>query len=96
MSKVYETKKRLVYTQLYPYFDNIFSKLRCCFRGGYNIQQCILSMIEKIRRFHEEGDDAGAFVTDLSKAFDWFHHDLLMTEPNTHGIESFQFFIFIP
>lgn len=53
-------------------------------------------MTEKIRRFHEEGDDVGAFVTDLSKAFDWSHHDLLITGPNTYGVESFQFFIFIP
>ena len=52
-------------------------------------------MIEKIRRFHEEGDDVGAFVTDLSKAFDWSHHDLLITGPNTYGVESCEFFIFI-
>ena len=33
ISKVYE---RLMYDQLHPYFDEIFSKLQCSFHKGYN------------------------------------------------------------
>ena len=35
--------------QPYPYFDHIFSKSKCGFRAGYNTQQFLLSIIEKLR-----------------------------------------------
>ena len=34
LSKVYE---RLVYNQMYPYFDKLFSKFQCGFRKGFNV-----------------------------------------------------------
>ena len=40
LSKIYE---RLMYDQLYPYFNKIFSKFQCGFRKGFNSQQCLLS-----------------------------------------------------
>ena len=44
LSKVYE---RLMYNQIYPYFDTLFSKFQCGFRKGFNAQHCLLAMIEK-------------------------------------------------
>ena len=34
-SKVYE---RLMYSQIYPYFDTLFSKFQCDSRKGFNAQ----------------------------------------------------------
>ena len=44
LSKVYE---RLMYNQIYPYFDSVFSKFQCGFRKGFNAQHCLLTMVEK-------------------------------------------------
>ena len=44
LSKVYE---RLIYDQMYPFFDQIFSKLQCGFRKGFSAEQCLIHVIEK-------------------------------------------------
>ena len=44
-SKVYE---RLIYNQMYPYFDKPFSKLQCGFRKGFNTQSWLITMIKKM------------------------------------------------
>ena len=44
LSKVYE---RLMYNQIYSYFDTLFSKFHCGFRKGFNAKHCLLAMIEK-------------------------------------------------
>ena len=44
LSKVYE---RLMYNQIYPYFQTIFSKFEFEFRKGFNAQHCLLAMLEK-------------------------------------------------
>ena len=38
LSKVYE---RLIYNQIYPYFDALFFKTRCGFWKGFNAQHCL-------------------------------------------------------
>ena len=84
LSKIYE---RLMDDQLYPYFNNIFSKFQCGFRKGFNSQQCLLSMIEKWRRSLDSGGHAGAFLTDLSKAFDCINHELLIAKLHAYGLD---------
>ena len=44
LSKVYE---RLMYNQIFQYFDSVFSKFQCGFRKGFNSQHCLLIMAEK-------------------------------------------------
>ena len=44
MSKVYE---RLIYNQLYPYFDKFFSKFQYDFRKAFNSHRCLVTMTEK-------------------------------------------------
>ena len=43
LSKIYE---KLMYNQLYKYFDNILLSSQCSFRKGYRAQHCLLAMIE--------------------------------------------------
>ena len=53
------------------FFDNILSKYQCGFRKGLGTQHCLLLM--------KAADNKEAFVsflTDLSKAFDCFNHEL--------------------
>ena len=60
-------------------FKNIFSKNQCEFRRGHRTQQCLLAMLEKWKRSVDSGS-FGAIVTDLSKAFVWLYHLLLIAK----------------
>ena len=85
LSKVYE---RLMYNQISPYFDSVFSKFQCGFRKGFNAQHCLLTMVEKWRKTLDEGGETGAVLTDLSKAFDCIDHNLLIAKLNAYGFEK--------
>ena len=52
LSKVYE---RIMYNQIYSYFDTLFSKFQCGFQKGFNVQHCHLVMIEKWRKTFDKG-----------------------------------------
>ena len=57
-----------MYDQLHPYFNEIFSKLQCGFRKGYNAEQCLISIIEKWGKALDVGNHAGALLFDLPKS----------------------------
>ena len=86
LSKIYE---RCMYDQMYKYFDQILSKYQCGFRQGYNIQHCLLMMVEKWKEALDKGGLGGALLTDLSKAFDCIKHDLLIAKFAAYGFDSY-------
>ena len=83
MSKVFE---RVMYKQLYIYFEKILSKYQCGFRKNFSSQHCLILMIEKWKRSMDQKACCGAVLTDLSKAFDCLDHDLLIAKLNAHGV----------
>ena len=66
-SKVYE---KLIYNQLYQYFENILFPSQCGFGKGYSTQHCLFVLIEKFKAT-DTGNKFGALLTDLSKSLDW-------------------------
>ena len=68
-------------------FDNILSKYQCGFRKVFNAQHCLLSMIEKWKESVDNGRTFGALMTDLYKAFDCLHHELLIANFNAIGFD---------
>ena len=38
----------LIYDQMYPFFDKIFSNSHCRLRKGFNAEQCLIRMIEYV------------------------------------------------
>ena len=84
LSKVYE---RLIYNQMNPYFDKLFSKFQCGFRKGFNVQHCLITMIEKWRRSVDGGGQAGALLTDLSKT-DCIDHELLIAKLYVYDLDK--------
>ena len=66
----------------------MFSKFPCGFWKGFNAQHCLLTMVEKLSETLDEGGKTGAFLTDLSKAFDCIDHNLLITKFNAYGFEK--------
>ena len=85
LSKMYEI---LMYNQIYPYFQTIFSKFQCGFRKGVNAQHCLLVMVEKWRKTLDMGGETGAVLTDISKAFDCIDRNLLIAKLNAYGFEK--------
>ena len=85
LSKIYE---RLMYNQIYPYFDTLLSKFQCGFQKGFNAQHCLLAMIKKWRETLDKSGEKVTVLTDLSKAFDWFDHNLLVAKHDPYGFEK--------
>ena len=81
-SKIYE---RYLYNQMQTYFDNLLSKYQCGFRKGFNAQHCLVNMIEKWKESVDSGGVFGALMTDISKAFDCLHHELLIAKLYAYG-----------
>ena len=54
LSKIY---KKLMYNQLYNYFDNILFPSQCGFGKGYSAQHCLLVMIEKYKETIDRGNE---------------------------------------
>ena len=73
---------------MYPYFDKLFSKFQCGFRKVFNAQHCLITMIEKWRSSVDGGGQAGALLTDLSKAFDCIDHELLIANLCAYGFDK--------
>ena len=85
ISKIYE---RLMYDQMYKYFDQIFSKFQCGFRKRFSTRNCLLYVVEKEwKESLDQGGHYGALLTDLSKAFDYIMPDLLIAKLQTYGFD---------
>ena len=82
ISKIYE---RLMFKQISEYFEPILSKFRCGFRKGFSAQHCLLSMLEKWKTVVDNKKAFGALLTDLSKAFEFLSHGLLLAKLNAYG-----------
>ena len=85
ISKVYE---RCIYDQIQTYFDQILSKYQCGFRKGYNVQHCLIALIEKWKQSVDKGGAFGALLTNLSKAFDCLSHELLIAKLDSYGFDK--------
>ena len=55
--------------QILEYFETVLSKFQFGFRKGYSTQGCLLAMVENCKKASDQGNEYGASLTDLCKAF---------------------------
>ena len=84
VSKIFE---RNMFDQISGYIDKYLSPYLCGFRKGYSTQHSLIVMLEKWRKAQDNGKLAGALLTDLSKAFDYLNHDLMIAKLHAYGFD---------
>ena len=75
-SNTSKINKRSIYDQIQLFFDSLMSKYQCSFRRDYNAQQCLITLIDKLKKSVDNGGAVGALLTDLLKAFGGLPHEL--------------------
>ena len=75
-----------MFKQRSKFFEKTFLKNQCEFRKSYSTQQCLVAVSKKWKRSADSGKAFGALLTDLSEAFDYHNHDLLVAKLNTSGL----------
>ena len=63
------------------------SKISMWISQRINAQHCLVSMIGKWKESADHGGAFGALMTDLSKAFDCLHHELLTAKLEAYGFD---------
>ena len=84
ISKIFERK---MYNQICIYMDKYLSNYLCGFRKGFSTQYCLITMLEKWKKALDNRKNAGALLTDLSKAFDCLNHELLIAKLEAYGFD---------
>ena len=82
ISKIYEW---FYFKEISEYFEQFLSKYQCGFRKGFSAQHSLLSMLGKWKSAVDKKQVFGALLTDLTKAFDFLSHDLLIAKLNAYG-----------
>ena len=70
------------------YFNDVLSKFQCSFRKGFGCQNCLLYMVETVRKTCANQGVFAAVMADLSKAFDCISHELLIAKINAYGFDE--------
>ena len=76
LPNILEIFERCMHRQVSEYSETVLSKFQCGFRKGYSTQDCLLAMVENCKKALDQGNEYGALLTDLSKAFDCLPYDL--------------------
>ena len=74
-SKAFE---RYILEQLTPFFNVTMSDFLSSYRKNFSCQNVLLTLIEQWRQHLDINKIVGEVLMDLSKAFDYLPHDLLL------------------
>ena len=69
-----------MHRQILEYFEIVLSKFQCGLRKGYSNQDCLLAMVKNCKKTLDQGNEYGASLTHLFKAFDCLPQDLIVAK----------------
>ena len=85
ISKIYAN---LLYNELSKYYGSLVATNQWGFRKGFSSQYCLLVTLEKFKEAIDRGNQSGALLTDLSKAFDYIDQKLLIAKLYEYDVSS--------
>ena len=85
LANLWKIFEKNMFEQMSQFFENTFSKYQCEFRTGFSTQKGLLAMLEKQKRSVDNSKIFGTLLTDLSKAFDFLDHELLIAKLNAYS-----------
>ena len=77
--------KRCIFKQMSQLFESTLSNHQCGFHKGLSTQQSLLVLLEKWKKSVDRGRAFCALLKNLSKAFDCFDHELLISKLCAYG-----------
>jgi hypothetical protein len=83
VSKFFE---RAIYEQHSHYFENIFQAFLSAFRPDFGCNAALLKIFEDWKKAIDCNQYTAAVLMDLSKAFDYLPHDLLILKLEAYGL----------
>ena len=69
-----------MHQQINEYFESLLSKFQCGLKQRFSAQHCLLVMVEKMKKIRDKKRVFAVVLTDLSKAFDYIPHGLLIAK----------------
>ena len=84
-SKIFEI---LIYSQVNSCMESKLSKYLAGFRRNHNTQHALTRMIESWRALQNKGQEVGAIIMDLSKAFDTLNNKLLFKKLRAYSFDK--------
>ena len=85
LSKVYE---RVIYEQASNYFEPFFNDILCGFRKAHSTQHALFKLLTSWQNSFYGGGFFGSVLVDLSKAYDFLPHDLLLAKLQAYGFSK--------
>ena len=87
LSSVSKVSERIVFDQLYDYFttNGLLFKSQYGFRKHHSTELVALELMDKMRREIDQKKTPFSVYLDLSKAFDIFHHGMLLNKLQFYG-----------
>ena len=95
LSKVYE---RVIYEQTSYYFEPFFNEILCGFRKVHSAQHVLFKLLTSWQNPLDRCGFVGSILMNLSKAYDFLPHDLLLAKLQAYGFskESIRLFLSYP
>ena len=84
-SKIYE---KVIKDQLVSGLDKYLSSFISAYQKGYSTPDALTRLVEEWRERLENNYIVGAILMDLSKAFDWISHDLIIVKLAAYGLDD--------
>ena len=82
-----KTLERILFNQLQNFSNKCLSPLLCGFRKAHSTQYDLINLLQKWQKCLDASDGiVRALLMDLSKAYDYVNHDLIITKLEAHGV----------